>query len=96
MIGVVATIKVQEGKNAEFEAVFTELMAQVKANEPGCLMYQLVKSRTDGTVYKVLELYKDEAALKHHGGTEYFKAAGPKMGPTLGGRPEVEYFDAVE
>lgn len=96
MIGVVATLKVQDGKGDEFEAVFKDLMAQVKANEPGCLVYQLTKSRTEPGTYKVLEIYANEDALKAHGQTEYFKAAGPKMGPCLAGRPEIEMLDAVQ
>ncbi|MDP3855916.1 putative quinol monooxygenase [Phenylobacterium sp.] len=95
MIGVVATLKVQDGKQGEFEAIFTDLAAQVRANEPGNVFYQLTKSRTDATVYKVLELYKDQEALSAHGQTDYFKAAGAKMGPCMGGRPEIEYLDAV-
>jgi quinol monooxygenase YgiN len=96
MIGVVATLKVQDGKGDEFEAVFKDLMAQVKANEPGCLVYQLTKSRAEAGTYKVLEIYANEDALKAHGQTEYFKAAGPKMGPCLAGRPEIEMLDAVQ
>lgn len=96
MIGVVATLKVQDGKQGEFEAIFTELSKQVRANEPGNLLYQLTKSRADATVYKVLEVYKDAEALKAHGGSDYFKAAGAKMGPCMAGRPEIEYLDAVE
>ncbi|MDR3512767.1 MAG: putative quinol monooxygenase [Caulobacteraceae bacterium] len=96
MIGVVATLKVQVEKAAEFEAVFTDLAKQVRANEPGNVFYQLTKSRTEPGTYKVLELYADADALKHHGGTDYFKAAGAKMGPCLAGRPEIEYLDAVE
>jgi quinol monooxygenase YgiN len=95
MIGIIATLKVQDGKNAEFEGVFTDLAKQVRANEPGNLLYQLTRSRTDPNTYRVLELYKDQESLTHHGGTEYFKAAGPKMGPCLAGRPEIEYLDAV-
>jgi quinol monooxygenase YgiN len=94
-IGVIAMIPVQDGKGAEFEAFFTELAKQVRATEPGCLAYQLTKSRTQPNVYKVLELYKDQDALTHHGGTEYFKAAGPKFGAVLAGRPEIEYLDGV-
>jgi quinol monooxygenase YgiN len=94
-IGIIATIKVQDGKNAEFEGVFTALAAQVRANEPGNLAYQLTKSRTDPNTYKVLELYVDQEAVTLHGGTDYFKAAGPKMGPCLAGRPEIEYLDGV-
>lgn len=94
-IGIVATIKVQEGKNAEFEEVFNALAAQVRANEKGNLFYVLTKSRTDPSTYKVLEAYTDQDALTAHGQTEYFKAAGPKMGPFLAGRPDVEYLDGV-
>lgn len=95
MIGIVATIKVQDGKNAEFEKVFLDMAAKVKANEPGCLLYQLTRSKSDPNTYKVLELYADADALKLHGGTDYFKAGGAAMGPTLAGRPEIEYLDAV-
>lgn len=95
MIGVLATLKVQVEKASEFEGIFTALAAQVRANEPGNLMYQLTRSRTEPGTYKVLELYKDAEALTAHGGTDYFKAAGAKMGPCMAGRPEIEYLDAV-
>ncbi|HYG25613.1 MAG TPA: putative quinol monooxygenase [Caulobacteraceae bacterium] len=96
MIGVVATLRVQDGKGAELEKVFADLSAKVKANEAGCIVYQLTKSRTEPNTYKVLELYASEEALKHHGSTDYFRAAGPGIGATLAGRPEIEYLDAVE
>ena len=95
MIGIVATLKVQEGKNAEFEGVFRDLAAQVRASEKGNLAYALTKSRSDPNTYKVLELYTDQAAVDHHGQTDYFRAAGPKLGPCLAGRPEIEYLDGV-
>ena len=95
MIGVVATLKVQDGKGADLEKVFGELAAKVKANEAGCLIYQLTKSRTDPNTYKVLELYKDQAAIDVHGKSDAFKAAAAGMGGTTAGRPTVEYFDAV-
>jgi quinol monooxygenase YgiN len=95
MIGIVATLKIQDGKNAEFEAAVKETMAAVRADEPGNLFYELVKSRTDPTTYKVLEGYKDEAAIAAHRESAHFKALGPKIGPVLAGRPEVELLDGV-
>jgi quinol monooxygenase YgiN len=95
MIGIIATLKVQDGKGPEFEGVFSGLAEQVRANEPGNRLYQLTKSRADPNTYKVLELYTDQAALDHHGQTDYFRAAGPKLGPCLAGRPEIEYLDGV-
>jgi len=96
MIGIVATLKVREGKGADFEAVFLELAAKVRANEPGNLLYQLTKSRTDADTYKVIELYKDQDAVTAHGGSDHFRELGRKMGAFMAGRPEIEYLDAVE
>ncbi|MDB5466131.1 MAG: hypothetical protein JWQ46_893 [Phenylobacterium sp.] len=95
MIGVIATLRIQEGKGSEFETFFTELAQQVRANEAGNVAYQLTKSRTEPNTYKVLEIYQDQDALSHHGGTDHFKAAGPKFAAVLGGRPEIEYLDGV-
>lgn len=95
MIGVIATLKVVEGTNTEFEAIFTDLSNQVRANEPGNLVFQLTKSRTDGQIYKVLELYKDQDALTAHFGTDYFKESGAKLRPCMAGRPDIETLDAV-
>jgi quinol monooxygenase YgiN len=94
-IGVIATLKVADGKNADFEAVFRDLAAQVKANEPGNKLYQVAKSRADASTYIVMELYADQAALEAHGKSDHFKAAGPKIGPTLAGRPDIAYFDTI-
>jgi len=94
-VGVIATLKIQDGKGQEFEAFFTELARQVRANEPGNIAYQLTKSRSEPNTYKVLELYKDQDALTHHGSTDHFKAAGPKFGAVLAGRPDIEFLDGV-
>jgi quinol monooxygenase YgiN len=94
-IGVIATLRIQADKTAEFEAFFGDLARQVRANEPGNLAYQLTRSRTEPNTYKVLELYQDQDALTHHGGTDYFKAMGPKFAAVLAGRPDIEYLDGV-
>ena len=44
IIGIVATLPVQPGKEAEFEKVFADLRSKVKANEKGCLQYDFFKS----------------------------------------------------
>lgn len=93
-IGVIATLTVAEGENAKFEAVFADLAAAVRANEPGNEFYSLTRSKTSPQVYKVLERYVDQAALDAHGKSDYFRAAGPKLAPCLAAAPEIEYLDA--
>ena len=95
MIGVIATLKIQDGKAEDFEAVFRTLSAAVRSNEPGNICYQLTRSKADQLTYKVLEVYADADALKAHGGSDHFKAAGPGLGACLAGKPDVEYLDGV-
>jgi quinol monooxygenase YgiN len=94
-IGVVATITIQEGKNAEFEQAFLALTEQVRANEPGNIFYILHRSKSDPQVYKVLEQYHSEADLVAHGKTEYFQAANKVLATMVAAAPEVEVLDTV-
>lgn len=96
MIGVVATLEIQDGKQGEFEAAAKDLMAKVKANEPGCLTYQLYKAKGSETTYIFMEQYASGEALAAHGQTEYFKAAQPSLGACLAGAPNVDLYDIVE
>ena len=92
MIALLARLKVAEGKEAEFETVMLELAAQVRANEPGNQLYTLVK---DDAGYAVMEIYDDEDALKAHGASDHFKAAGAKFAGLMAGRPELNHFQVV-
>ena len=95
MIGVVAVIRAKEGREQEFEQVFAEMSAKVKAAEPGNKLYQLTRSRTEPRTYKVLEIYDDQGALEAHGASDHYKEGGRKLRDLVEGRPEVEVLDAV-
>lgn len=94
-IGVIATIKVQEGKNSEFEAAFSELVKQVLENEDGCDFYALHRSKSDPQTYKVLEQYKTPEDIEAHGKTDYFKAANAKLATMVAAAPHLEKLDGV-
>ena len=94
-IGIVAKIKVQAGKNAEFETVFAELAAATRKDEPGCNFYALHKSKTDAQLYVVLENYRDAAAFAAHREYPHFKEGGKKMGACMAGAPEIELLDGL-
>lgn len=95
MIGVVAKLTIAAGKEAEFETAATALMAQVVANEPGVITYQLYKSKSDPQTYLFMEQYASQDDLTAHGKTDYFLAAQPKLGPLLAAMPDVQYYDSV-
>lgn len=94
-IGLVVTLKVQPGKESEFEAVFTKLRAEVKANETGCLQYDVFRSKQEPGTYVITEQYASAEALGLHGKTPYFTAAQPALGATLAGAPTMLFLDKV-
>ncbi len=95
MTWLVVTLKVKDGMQTEFETVMGDLVAKVRANEPGCLTYTLTKSKVDPTEYVMIEHYASPEARAEHGKTEYFRAAGPKLGPTLAGRAQIVELDLI-
>ncbi|MBL6688342.1 MAG: antibiotic biosynthesis monooxygenase [Pseudomonadales bacterium] len=94
-IGIIATLEIKPGEQAAFERIFSELAAEVRANETGNHFYALHKSRSSDTTYVVLEQYEDAEALAAHNETDYFKRLGAAMGPHMAGRPKIEMLDAV-
>ena len=94
-VGLIATLKVQEGQNAAFEEAFLALAEQGRANEPGNLLYALHRSTTDAQTYKVMEQYVDAAAVDAHRQAPHFAAALQQVGSLLAGPPEVEQLEVV-
>lgn len=94
-IGIIARLKIQAGKNEEFERIFSELQAAVRAGEPGNNFYACHRT-DDATAYVVMEQYKDEAALDAHRNSDHFKTIGAKLGGVMGGRPEIETVTSID
>jgi quinol monooxygenase YgiN len=92
-VAIVAKLNVAKGKEAEFEKVMLGLAAQVRANEPGNQLYTLCKD-ADGN-YVVMELYADDDAVKAHGASEHFRAAGKQFAGLMAGAPEIQRMAVV-
>ncbi len=88
MLGVVATLKIKAGQEAQFEAVAKELAGKVNANEPGCLLYVLHKGEEPQT-YVFMERYKDQEAVEAHRASAHYKELGRKMGEYMDGKPSI-------
>jgi quinol monooxygenase YgiN len=66
MITLIATVKVKEGKMEEAIEALKEIVANVKASEPGCLAYVPHKVRGEENTIVFYEKYQDKEALKAH------------------------------
>jgi quinol monooxygenase YgiN len=95
MIGVIATLKVKDGQQADFETTAMRLVAAVRANEPGCLTYALHRT-DDPLTYVFLERYQDQDAIEAHRKTDHFRQIGREMGAFMDGPPQVQRMAEVE
>ena len=95
MPGMIATLQIDPANDAQLEAAFATLSADVKKLEPGATLYQLVRSKTAPGVFKVLEIYASTDDMKAHGKSEHFRSAWPAIQKLLVAAPELDMFDTV-
>ena len=94
MVGGLKIILVQSGHEQEFESLFGELREKMRTHEPDCLLYSLMKSRTNPRAYIVQEQYRDQSALDAHEASPHGRTYFPKIRAILESI-SVEYFDVV-
>jgi quinol monooxygenase YgiN len=94
MVGGLKTVQVKAGQEAEFERLFAELREIMSTQEPDCIIYSLLKSRTKTGAYIVHEQYRNQAALDAHQKTSHGLSYFPKMRSLLE-NISVEYFDGI-
>jgi quinol monooxygenase YgiN len=89
MIMLVVTFTIADEHSSAFEGVMTELASATLSQEPDTLLYQLSRDDTAHGVYRLVELYRNQAALDNHMASEWLKTAGGKITPLLGARPDI-------
>jgi len=94
MVGGLKVLRVKAGSEMEFERLFRELRAEVRDREPGCIRYDLLRSRTDPRAYIVQEQYQNQAALDAHERSAHGARSFPQIRALLESIT-VEYFDGV-
>jgi (4S)-4-hydroxy-5-phosphonooxypentane-2,3-dione isomerase len=94
MRAILAYLTAKAGKEAEFQE---KMLAQAKrclANEPGCLQFDVVQDPQNPARFVMLEVYKDDAAVKTHQESQHFKDFRPIVGDLVADR-KVEVLNMV-
>lgn len=71
MIVVVITARIIPQKVEEYEALLRDLLPEMRAMEPGMLVYEVGRSRDEPNTYRHIELYRDEEAIEAHRNNEF-------------------------
>ena len=94
MRAILAYLTTKPGKEAQFQEQMTAQATRCLATEPGCLQFAVVQDPKDPTRFVMLEVYKDDAAIKAHQDSQHFKDFRPVVGDLIADR-KVEIFNMV-
>ena len=72
MISLVVRLDVVPSREEEFLEAITRNAAATFADEPGCLRFDVCRSRADPHHFVLYEIYRDESALEAHRAAPHF------------------------
>ncbi|MDH4146557.1 MAG: antibiotic biosynthesis monooxygenase [Acidimicrobiia bacterium] len=86
---LIAKLTCLDGKRDDAIANFQQMFDHIATGEPGTEVYVLHEDADDPNVIYFYELYRDDAALATHGGSDTMKAVGRGLKGLLAGAPEL-------
>lgn len=95
MVGLIAKLKIKEGKVEEAIRLFQELIPHVRKEE-GTLFYTLNRDSANPNLLIVMERYRDMAALQVHATTPQFADFVVKSGPLMDGSFEMTILEEID
>ena len=94
MRAILAYLTAKPGMEAEFKEKMTAQAKRCLANEPGCLQFDVAQDPKEPARFVMLEVYKDDAAIKAHTDSEHFKDFRPVVGDLVADR-KIEMLNVV-
>jgi autoinducer 2-degrading protein len=94
MVVLAVTWVAKAGREAEVAALFSKLTEESR-KEPGCVMYQVHRHRTEPRRFFIYEHYKDEAALEAHRSAAHFQQYAKKELPKIADRIEGNLYEPL-
>lgn len=91
----VARLVVRAGEEAHFESLQRELSEVTHATEPGTIVYDVIKHRTEASTYIVYGRFKDEAAFQLHMQAQSHERLVPGILASLAREMDLQFFDWI-
>ena len=95
MLVLLVTVRVKPEHLAEFLPAARHNAEQAVAYEPGCLRFDIMQDREDKHLFRLYEVYKDDAALAAHRQTPHFKKYIESSAPWMAVPAERTMSDTV-
>jgi quinol monooxygenase YgiN len=94
MVVLVVTWMAKAGHEAEVATLFSKLTEESR-KEPGCVMYQVHRHKTEPRRFFIYEQNKDDAALEAHRTAPHFLQYARKELPKVAERVEGNLFEPL-
>src|SRR5262245_47494523 len=94
MRAIIAYLTAKPGLEEKFKEAMTAQAQRCLASEPGCLQFDVAQDAKNPTRFVMLEVYKDDAAIKAHQDSLHFKDFRPVISELVAER-KVEVFAIV-
>ena len=95
MTAFIATLKVAEGKEAEFEALLSELSEIAHREEPGLIVYDVIRHAQKPSNYVFYARFKDQDAFEFHQQADFHQRLVPPILECVEGEMDLQFFDWV-
>jgi len=89
-------VRVKVGMERRFIELTSNLQADVRANEKGCVFYQVLQRDDDPLQFAFVEIFADETAYAAHPDMPYHRAMSEAGWACVEGRPEIRQFKLVD
>ena len=94
MVVLAVTWMAKVGRENEVAAIFAKL-TEASRTEPGCVMYQVHRHKTDPRRFFIYEQYKDDGALEAHRAAPHFLQHARKELPKIADRTEGHLYEPL-
>ena len=95
MVVFIATLHVAEGKEADFERLQTELSEIAHAQEPGLVVYDVIRHAEKKGSYVVYARFRDQAAFELHQEADFHQRLVPPILECVEGEMDLQFFEWV-
>jgi quinol monooxygenase YgiN len=93
---VVEATWIAEVGHAETVLEALRQLAPLSRAEPGCRFYQVYGDPAEPRVFRIFEIYDDEAAFAEHGASEHFQRYGFGLAIPLLENRERAFFETLD
>jgi quinol monooxygenase YgiN len=94
MVVLAVTWMAKAGRETEVADIFSKLTEESR-KEPGCLMFQVHRHKTEPRRFFIYEQYKDDASLEAHRASPHFLNFVKKELPKVGERVEGNLYEPL-